>query len=220
MPPVAFFISSARWPRTLGLNMVSNRAVSVSALGLAVLAGCAPYGSFVHGQVFEVVNPDAPMPQWRKVPVSGTFIVVRWDGTIPQPAHSGSVCLNTSITRTDERGQFTVPSWWALPKPYPVIGVDSDVLAYKPGYQQTPHSYGPDGVELILEKSQGSPKGRLLSLVGMSEVGCGEGKEIRDPGNNLSAYYRTLYEEARQLDVKEWEWMLNSLRRRSDDTRK
>jgi len=195
--------------------MASKCVVLVGALGLAVLTGCAPYGSFVHGQVFEVVNPDAPLLDWRKVPVADTFVVVTWDGTIPQPAHAGSVCLNASITRTDERGRFTVPSWWALPKPYPVIDVRADVFAYKPGFQQEPHYGSSDGVEVILVKTRRPPKDRLLSLIGMSEVGCEKGKEIRDPENNLTAYYKAIYEEARQLDVKEWDWVLNSLQRKS-----
>jgi len=200
--------------------MTSKCVLFASALGLAVLAGCAPYGSFVHGQVFEVVNPDAPLPKWRKVPVSDAFVVVKWDGIIPQPAHAGSVCLNASITRTDELGRFAVPSWWAVPKLYPVIDVKAQVSAYKPGFQQEPHYGSSDGVEVILVKTQRPPKDRFYSLVITSRAGCEEGQEIRDPGNNLSAYYKALYEEARQLGVKEWDWMLNSLQRKSDGANK
>ena len=84
--------------------------VSRILLGVALgfLAAGTSHGASVAGQVFEVVNPEAPMSQWTRLPSTDAYVIVSWFGTVPRPGHTSSVCLHTAIGKTDEHGRFNL----------------------------------------------------------------------------------------------------------------
>jgi hypothetical protein len=99
------------------------------AVGL--LAGCASHGAGVEGQVFEAMS-EAPVGQEARRPSADAYVLVHWTGTLPQFGHASSMCLRAAIGKTDERGRFEVPGWWAAPKIYPVILRDPAFMALGP----------------------------------------------------------------------------------------
>lgn len=189
----------------------------ICAVGFASLPGCAWHGSSVQGQILEIENPDSPPLKWKKTPASGAFVIVQWSGTVPRPVDATSVCLHTSITKADENGRFAVPGWWALPKPYPVIGIYAHISAYKPTYLVLD---SPNDELTYLRREHGNAEDRLFTLEIMSDVGCWDDKKVSDPENQLGAYYIALYEEALRLDVtsRGSAWSLDALRMKSEST--
>lgn len=158
----------------------------------------------MRGEVFEVLNPKDPFDQWKRVPVAGAFVFVQWKGFAPQPFHGRSVCLHLSVTRTDAHGRFSVPSWWAPPKPYPVIDNEPRVWAGKGRlvHKSDGHT-GPHSVEVLLVKDQRPPGERLFLIEGDFHTSCDRhARKIRDLDGSLAAFYRELHEEARQLNLK------------------
>lgn len=172
----------------------------------AALSACAPTGRSVQGQVFEVANPSAPRAEWRRVPSEGAFVIVTWRGTIPQPAHAGSVCLHSAIGRTDAQGRFDVPGWWAMPKLYPVIRDEPAVTVYKPGFDTVPDYRAPKlDVERMLVRTTQAPGERVTRLAILAGLGCRDDMQkeaLSGPEGLEQAYYRALYLEALPLEPK------------------
>lgn len=173
------------------------------AVGL--LAACASRGASVEGQVFEAVNPEAPMIQWTRLPSADAYVIVHWQGTIPKPGHAGSVCLHAAIGKTDERGRFKVAGWSAAPKVYPVIQWEPTVMVYKPGFDQQP-DYRDPGTPIVrtLARSKLVAEQRVALLSMYADAGCRDHDTFKTiPLGGLQGvaahFYRALYEEAQAL---------------------
>ena len=172
------------------------------AVGL--LAGCASHGAGVEGQVFEAMS-EAPLGQEARRPSADAYVVVHWTGTLPQFGHASSMCLHAAIGKTDERGRFEVPGWWAAPKIYPVILRDPAVMVYKPGFDEQSGRRNPgDPIVRTLTRSQLVGEQRLARLSTLAESGCLDPDTFKtiplgDPQGIAAGFYRALYEEAQAL---------------------
>jgi len=173
------------------------------AFGLA--AACVAHGASVEGQVFEVVNPEAPMSQWTRVPSADAYVIVHWQGTIPRLGHYESVCLHAAIGKTDARGRFEVSGSWAVPKGVPVIRRDPAVMAHKPGFdQQSDFRSGGAPVVRTLVRSKLAAEQRVALLSMYAETGCRDHATFKmiplgDPQGVATRFYRAIYEEAQAL---------------------
>lgn len=173
------------------------------AFGLA--AACVAHGAGVEGQVFEVVNPEAPMSQWTRVPSADAYVIVHWQGTIPRPGHGESVCLHAAIGKTDARGRFEVSGSWAAPRGFPVIRSDPAVMVHKPGFDQlSDFRSGSAPVVRTLVRSKLAAEQRVALLSGYAETGCRDHDTfmmipLGDPQGVATRFYRALYEEAQAL---------------------
>jgi hypothetical protein len=170
-----------------------------------LLAACASRGASVEGQVFEAVNPEAPISQWTRLPSADAYVIVHWQGTVPQFGHAGSVCLHAAVGKTDERGRFEVSGWWAAPKLYPVIQSGPAVMVYKPGFDQQPNDRDP-GTSIVrtLAPSRLVAEQRLALLSMYAEAGCRDHDTFKTiPLAGLQGvaerFYRALHEEAQAL---------------------
>jgi hypothetical protein len=184
----------------------SNWAAPLLVAGaIGLLAACASHGASVEGQVFEAVNPEAPMSQRTRFPSADAYVIVHWQGTVPQPGHAGSVCLHAAIGKTDERGRFEVSGWWAAPKVYPVIQREPAVMVYKPGFDQQSDDRDPGApVVRTLVRSKLAAEQRVALLSMYAEAGCRDDDTFKtiplgDPQGIAARFYRALYEEAQAL---------------------
>lgn len=181
----------------------TSRILVGGAIGL--LAAGASHGTSVEGQVFEVVNPEAPMSQWTRVPSADAYVIVHWQGTIPRPGHAESVCLHAAIGKTDARGRFEVSGSWAAPKGFPVIRRDPAVMVHKPGFdQQSDFRSGGSPVVRTLVRSKLAAEQRVALLSMYAETGCRDHDTFKtiplgDPQGVATRFYRALYEEAQAL---------------------
>ena len=181
-----------------------SRILLGAALGF--LAAGTSHGASVAGQVFEVVNPEAPMSQWTRLPSTDAYVIVSWFDSVPRPGHASSVCLHTAICKTDEHGRFNVSGSWAAPKVFPVIRKDSAVYVYKPGFDQQSDGRG-NGAPVVrtLVRSKLAAEHRVALLSMAAESGCRDHDTYKiiplgDPQGIAVSFYRALYEEALTLD--------------------
>jgi hypothetical protein len=172
---------------------------------IGVLAGCAWHGAGVEGHVFETVSPEAPTRQGARVPSADAYVIVYWTAALPDIAHASTMCLHAAIGKTDERGHFEVPGWWAAPKIRPVIPHDPGVMVYKPGFDQQPDSRNPGGsIVRTLVRSKLAAEERVAVLSMIAEAGCFDRDTFKtipfeDPQGVAEHFYRALYEEAQAL---------------------
>src|SRR5262245_45695178 len=161
--------------------MLARWIALILASGSAGLLGaCASHGSGVEGQVFEVVNPEAPASDWKRVPSGDAYVIVMWTGTVPG-AHATTACLRAAIVRTDERGRFAVAGWWAMPKPYPVYARNTSVDVYKPGFDSASEGGTAETpVERTLVRSKLSVERRLERLTWWADAGCLDRESFED----------------------------------------
>ena len=183
------------------------RRVAPSLAGgtIALAAACMTHAASVEGQVFELVNPDAPPSRWSRLPAANAYVIVTWQGTVPRLGHSGSVCLHAVVGKTDERGRFEVSGSWPPPKEFPVIPREPAVMVYKPGFD--PQSdYSSRGAPIVrtLARSKLAAEQRVALLALYAESGCRDDNTFKttlagSPHGVADRFYRTLYEEARAL---------------------
>ena len=154
--------------------MFSGRMIRTLVGGaIGLLAACVAHGASVEGQVFEVVNPEAPRSQWTRVPSADAYVIVHWQGSIPRLGHAESVCLHAAIGKTEARGRFEVSGTWAAPKGFPVIRRDPAVMVYKPGFdQQSDFRSGGAPVVRTLVRSKLAAEQRVALLSMYAEAGC------------------------------------------------
>lgn len=177
------------------------RILTTGAIGL--IAACASHGSSVEGQVVEVSNPEAPASQWTRVPAAGAYVIVYWTGTAAG-FHASTECLHAAIGKTDERGRFEIPGWWAAPKPYPVYLRHTGVIVYKPGFDTSPEDRDPGApVARTLVRSKLPVEQRLEQLTWFAEAGCHRDTfnliPLEDKQGVAAGFYRALYDEAMAL---------------------
>src|SRR5688500_14953495 len=110
--------------------------LAAAAIGLS--AACAAHSGSVEGQVFEVVNPDAPPSQWTRVPSADAYVVAHWMGSSPGVVHASVACLHATIGKTNERGGFNLSGEWTPPRTFLVFRRDPAVMVYKPGFDPEP----------------------------------------------------------------------------------
>jgi len=198
-----------RWPlghasRYLPEPFSSWAAPILAAGAIGLFAACASHGASVEGQVFEVVNSEAPVGQWTRVPSADAYVIVHWTGSVPGP-HASSVCLHAAIGKTDERGRFDVSGWWAAPKAYLVIPRDPAVMVYKPGLDQHSEFRKPSApVVRTLVRSKLAVEQRIALLSSYAEAGCLDHETFKtiplgDTQGVAARFYRALYEEAQAL---------------------
>ena len=179
-------------------------ALILAAGTIGLLAACASHGASVEGQVFEVMNSEAPVGQWTRVPSADAYVIVHWTGSVPGP-HASSVCLHAAIGKTDERGRFDVPGRWAAPKAYLVIPRDPAVMVYKPGFDQQSEFRKPSApVVRTLVRSKLPVEQRIALLSTYAEAGCMDHETFKtiplgDAQGVAARFYRALYEEAQAL---------------------
>jgi hypothetical protein len=135
---------------------------------------------------------------------------------VPSFPHTGSACLGSMLTTSDEAGRFAIPRQFFTPRPYPVFNVSATVAAYRPALEVAQRAGGDDpaGQVIVLKRARPSRADRLQALWTLSAHGCDVDKG--DPA--LAPWYRALYEEAKALrpaprgdDDK-----LNDIRRRAE----
>jgi len=199
-----------RWPLGRGsryLPKPSRIRIAWILLGGAFgfAAACVAHSASVEGQVFEVVNAEAPMRQWRRVPSADAYVIVHWQGTIPRLGHAESVCLHAAIGKTEARGRFEVSGTWAAPKGFPVIRRDPAVMVYKPGFDQHSEFRNPSTpVVRTLVRSKLPVEQRIELLSMYAEAGCRDHETFKtiplgDTQGVAARFYRALYEEAQAL---------------------
>jgi hypothetical protein len=185
-------------------NACRRAALILAAGASGLLAACVSHGASVEGQVFEVVNAEAPASQWTRVPSADAYVIVHWTGSVPGP-HVSSVCLHAAIGKTDERGRFEVSGRWAAPKAYLVIPRDPAIMVYKPGFDQQSDSRQPGApVVRTLVRSKLPAEQRIALLSAHAEAGCLDQETFKTlplgGAQGVAArFYRALYEEAQAL---------------------
>lgn len=191
--------------RYLPETCVGWAAPILAAGALGITAACAAHGDRVRGQVFEVVNSEAPASQWTRVPSADAYVMVHWTGSVPGP-HATSVCLHVAIGKTDARGRFDVSGRWAAPKAFLVFPSDPVVWVYKPGFD--PHSefrdQSPPDVRTLV-RSTLPVEQRIERLSEYAEAGCRNDETfttfpLGDRQGVAARFYRALYEEAHALE--------------------
>lgn len=176
--------------------------LAAGAIGLT--AACAANDGSVEGQVFEVVNSEAPANQWARVSSADAYVIVHWRGSVPGP-HASSVCLHAAVGKTDERGRFDVSGRWAAPKEFVVFSSDPAVMVYKPGLDQDPDFRDPSTpVVRTLVRSKLPVERRIAVLSMYAEAGCPNLETFKtiplgDTQGVAARFYRALYEEAQAL---------------------
>lgn len=176
--------------------------VAAGAMGL--IAASAAHGASVAGQVFEVVNPEAPASQWTRVSSADAYVIVHWTGSVPGP-HASSVCLHAAIGKTDERGRFDVSGRWAASKSFLVFPRDPAVMVYKPGFDQHSEFRNPGtAVVRTLVRSKLPVEQRIALLSMYAEAGCRDHETFKtvplgDTQGVAARFYRALYDEAQAL---------------------
>lgn len=193
---------ASRYP-SRACSIWTSRILVGGVCGLA--AACVAHGAGVEGQVFEVVNPEASMSQWTRLPSPDAYVIVHWQGTIPRLGHYESVCLHAAIGKTDARGRFEVSGSWAMPKGFPVIRRDPAIMVYKPGFdQQSDFRSGSAPVVRTLVRSKLAAEQRVALLSMYAEAGCRDHDTFKtiplgDRQGIAARFYRALYEEAQAL---------------------
>ena len=145
--------------------------LAAAAIGLS--AACAAHSGSVEGQVFEVVNPDAPPSQWTRVPSADAYVVAHWMGSSPGVVHASVACLHATIGKTNERGGFNLSGEWTPPRTFLVFRRDPAVMVYKPGFDQHSefrNSSTPVVRTLVRSKLPVEERIALLSMY--AETGC------------------------------------------------
>jgi hypothetical protein len=169
------------------------------AIGLS--AACGARGASVEGQVFEVVNSEAPESQWNRVSSADAYVIVHWTGSVPGP-HASTACLHATVGKTDERGRFDVSGWWAAPRL--VFQSDPAVMVYKPGFDQHSEFHNPRSpFARTLVRSKLPVDQRIALLSAYAEAGCRDDETfetiLADTQGVAARFYRALYEEALAL---------------------
>jgi hypothetical protein len=190
----------SRANRYLAESLPTWSRLLLAGSAIALIAACASHGSSVEGQVVEVSNAEAPASQWTRVPAAGAYVIVYWTGMVAG-FHASTECLHAAIGKTDERGRFEIPGWWAAPKPYPVYLRETGVVAYKPGYVGQSEYRDPNAQNTrTLVRSKLPVEQRLAMLSGLAEAGCHRDAfnliPLEDKQGVAAAFYRALYDEA------------------------
>lgn len=175
------------------------------------LPGCAFHSDGVTGHVYEIIDPNKPGVGDNIRPLADAYIVAIWDGTVPLPATSGSVCLAIKLVRSDANGQYRVPGWFKFPKLYPVTEVrDANVFAHKGGFERIFPESNPSAYELYMVKATAPPDVRLVYLSRTISRMCGDREA--ESTKALSPLFKAVYEEAKTLPVtSDTHWMLKHI---------
>ena len=194
---------SAAAPAQLKVLISGGRAALILAAGaVGLVAAGAALGANAEGQVFEVVNAEAPASQWTRVPSADAYVIVHWTASVPGP-HVSSVCLHAAIGKTDERGRFNVSGRWAAPRAL-VIPRDPAVMVYKPGFDEQSEFRNPSAAVMrTIVRSKLPVEQRIALLSTFAEAGCRDETfkiiPLGDTQGVAARFYRALYEEAQAL---------------------
>jgi hypothetical protein len=173
--------------------------VRKALVAAAILLLSRPALAEVRGVVYEVLNPEAPRAEWRRQPLPSAYVSLRWDITIPAPAHATTSCRYAEIARTDAKGEYImdgpnfITAGLASPR-YSVHAAGRERVNFPyPGSRETP-------ADITMTKSSRQPEERLSQLFLISNTGCFD-RKLNDPGGVLRSYLESLVEEARALNV-------------------
>lgn len=177
----------------------------LAAAAIGLTAACAAHSGSVEGQVFEVVNSEAPASQWSRVSSADAYVVVYWMASIPGP-HASTACLHATLGKTDERGRFNLSGRWTAPRAVLVFQSDPAVMVYKPGFDQHSEDHKPRiPVVRTLVRSKVPVEQRIAVLSMYADAGCRDHQTsttavpFADPQGVAARFYRALYEEAQAL---------------------
>jgi hypothetical protein len=182
----------------------SGWAAPILAAGaIGLFAACAAQSGHVQGQVFEVVNSEAPPSQWTRVSSADAYVVVHWLGSVAGP-HAATACLHATLGKTDERGRFNLSGQWTAPRAFLVFQDDPAVMVYKPGFDPEPVYDDPTPVVRTLVRSKLPAERRIPVLSAIADTGCQDHQTSKtvpfaDPQGVAARFYRALYEEALAL---------------------
>jgi hypothetical protein len=175
--------------------------VRKALLAAAILLLSQPALAEVRGVVYEVLNPEAPRAEWRRQPLPNAYVSLRWDITIPAPAHATSSCRYAELARTDAKGEYVMegPNFITAGlarASYSVHAAGRERVNFPyPGSRETP-------ADISMTRSTRQPEERLSLLLLISTVGCSSlDSKLHDPRGVLKAYLESLVEEARALNV-------------------
>lgn len=152
------------------------------------------------GEVHVVVNPEAPRHEWRRAPLPGAYIAVFWYVRVPAPAHEITTCRYSELARSDEKGEYVMEG----PNFVTAALAEPSFLVYSPGLEwiNFPAGGSPQSPkDITMAKSTLAPDERLSRIAGNSDPRCPDTK-LNDPRRLLEAYYRSLLDEARSLQVE------------------
>jgi hypothetical protein len=131
-------------------------------------------------------------------PLSGAWVLSRWQGDLYQIVKSHSHCMKVNATTTDGEGRYTQFSTSFDFNPL-VNDVDRTMLFYHPGYEvlQVPAQFTPWRTYLKRDGRVGLE--RIRHIIGASVVmNCGH-----DENTSASVdYFRAIQKEVQQLAVK------------------
>jgi hypothetical protein len=168
--------------------------------GVAVLVmGIAPAQAEYRGNVYLLVNPQAPREKWERRPLPGAFVAVSWTMVIPAPGHAVDKCLYVELARTDDNGEYVMEG----PNPVAAGLADAGYRAYSPGLEAIAFPYPGSRMspkEITMAFSTRDADGRLSQLALFTDPGCPDTK-LDDPRALLVPYLGALLDEAKSLKV-------------------
>lgn len=101
-------------------------------------------GEAVGGQVFEVLNPDAPADRWESKPLAGADVAVLWYVQYPDIPLETTWCQRAVLTSTDASGRYTAAAWSREPPSTERTGIRAIAYPSKNGFVTLlPSSEGP-----------------------------------------------------------------------------
>jgi hypothetical protein len=154
----------------------------------------------VRGEVYQVLNPEAPRAEWRRERVANAYVILAWRPTIPS-GHS-TPCIHAEIARTDGSGAYAMdgPAAGALGGIRPMVGV----AVFAPGLEiaREPLAPHPDPKSILLAKYIGPAYGRVSQLSALADAGCMTRAltyVFEDPKGLRNEYFQALLAETRTL---------------------
>lgn len=155
---------------------------------LASLTACTLTGRAIDGQVLE---------EGTNKPIPGAIVVVTWAGDLVAFAESQHVCVHVESAATDSTGHFHTKAWHTPSRIGWVRDLTPEVIAYKPGYAQSPTS-SDNLSQQWLTPFRGTRGERLEYLSSGWVGGCGEQD---GSAKNLIPLFKAQYEEAQHIAI-------------------
>lgn len=125
--------------------------------------------------------------------IEGVFVYARWFHSWSDGYGSRNSCPQASVVTTDANGAYSLPSG--------PLGLEPDILAYKPGLEEILDlaTDAPRGGQIHRMAPLSSPSRRERDFVGIHHISACKIPHMRDV---LTPLYRAADEEAAKLGIK------------------